>query len=49
VSNENDFYIKATEGAGPPKVEKRLGLTPIGTLTPSYDLDGNLLQDALWD
>jgi len=49
VSNENDFYITATEGAGPPKVEKRLALSPTGTLAPSYDLDGNLLQDALWD
>jgi len=49
VNNESDFYIKATEGGGPPKVEKRLALSPTGTLEPSYDLDGNLLQDALWD
>jgi len=49
VSNENDFYIKTTEGSEPPKVEKRLALSPTGSLAPSYDLDGNLLQDALWD
>ena len=48
-THESDFYITADEGVGPKKVEKRLDLSPIGTLEPSYDLDGNLTQDALWD